>query len=151
MPDIDAERYVDGLKALGATVAMINNRHGHANTSSFMADVVEHEAGLEPLGGTLSPMVEATLFERSDGTGRLLHLINNSGSFGPSVVEPVTMHDVEVVLPAEHEPIEVIGLLGGTPLEWRMAGGRLAVRVPELGLFEAIGIRETGSDHVPRR
>jgi hypothetical protein len=127
------------------------HRHGHANTSSFMADVVEHEAGLEPLGGTLSPMVEATLFERSDGTGRLLHLINNSGSFGPSVVEPVTMHDVEVVLPAEHEPIEVIGLLGGTPLEWRMAGGRLAVRVPELGLFEAIGIRETGSDHVPRR
>jgi hypothetical protein len=117
------------------------HRHGHANTSSFMADVLQHHAGLEPLEGTLSPMVEATLFERSDGTSRLLHLVNGSGSFGPGVVEPVTMHDVEVVLPFEREPAEVTGLVAGQPLEWRLADGRLAVRVPELGLFEAIRIR----------
>ena len=127
------------------------HRHGHGNTSSFIADVLQHHAGLEPLGGNLSAMVEATLFQRSDGTSRLLHLVNGSGSFGASVLEPVTMRDVEVVLPFEHEPIEVSGLVGGTPLKWHMAeGGRLVVRVPELGLFEAIIIRDTGSDHVAR-
>jgi putative glycosyl hydrolase-like family 6 (GHL6) protein/glycosyl hydrolase family 42 (putative beta-galactosidase) len=117
------------------------HRHGHANTSNLMADVLQHHAGVEPLGGTLSPMVEATLLERSDGITRILHLVNGSGSFGASVVEPVTMHDVEVTLPADDEPAEVSGLVGGRPLEWHLTDGRLTVRVPELGLFEAIRIR----------
>jgi hypothetical protein len=125
------------------TCGRLFHRHGHANTSNFMADVLEHHAGLQPLGGNLSPMVEATLLERADRSVRLLHLVNASGVFGPSVVEPATMRDVEVVIPSEDEPVDVTGLVGGEPLEWRAADGRLTIRVPELGLFEAIGIRET--------
>jgi hypothetical protein len=98
-------------------------------------------------------MVEATLFEREDGTARLLHLVNGSGNFGPGVVERVTMHDLEVVLSSEDEPIDVHGLVGGGTLEWRMTDGDLTIRVPELGLFEAIrirGARSSGKGRHPR-
>jgi hypothetical protein len=35
----------------------------------------------------------------------------------------------------------VTALVAGRPLEWRRAADRLAVRIPELRLFEAIRIR----------
>jgi hypothetical protein len=126
------------------------HRHGHPNTSSFAADVLQHHADLEPLGGNLSPMVEVTLFEWSNGSARLLHLVNGSGAFGPSIVEPITMCDLEVVLPSEGEPARVTGLVAGRALEWRRAAGRLTVRVPELRLFEAIRIDHdrTAAGHV---
>lgn len=113
-------------------------RDGHPNTSDFLADVLEHHAGLEPLGGNLSPMVEATLFERPGGD-LLLHLVNASGHFGVREVAPVPMHDVEVVLPFEGDPASVTAL-AGNGCAWSSADGRLAVRVPELGLFEALVI-----------
>ncbi len=116
------------------------HRHGHANTSNFMADALQHHAGLAPLGGTLSPMVEATLFERTDGAVRLLHLVNGSGVLGPSIVDPVTMRDVDVVLPTDGEPAEVTALVAGRPLEYQVTDGDLTVRVPQLGAFEAIRI-----------
>lgn len=116
------------------------HRHGHPNTSAFAADVLGYHAGLEPLGGNLSPMVEATMFERAGGDAHLLHLVNGSGSFGPSSVEPVTMRDVEVVLPYAGQPGRVAGLEAGHDLDWSAADDRLMVRVPELGLFEAVRI-----------
>lgn len=113
-------------------------RDGHPNTSEFLADVLEHHAGLEPLGGNLSPMVEVTLFERPGGD-LLLHLVNASGHFGQREVAPVPMRDAEVVLPFEGEPASVTALVGAR-CAWSAADGRLAVRVPELGLFEALVI-----------
>jgi Hypothetical glycosyl hydrolase 6 len=115
------------------------HRHGHPNTSSFMADLLQGHAGIEPVGGNLSPMVEVTLFERAGGT-QLLHLVNGSGHFGVSSFEPVTMRDVEVVLPYDGEPSEVVGLVAETELDWRAANGRLTVRVPELRGFEVVSI-----------
>jgi hypothetical protein len=115
------------------------HRHGHANTSSFLADVLEHHAGLEPVGGNLSPMVEVTLLERPNGS-RLLHLVNGSGHAGVGYVEPVTMHGVEVVVPYDGEPADVVGLVSGRKLDWSAANGGLTVRVPELRAFEAIRI-----------
>jgi hypothetical protein len=116
------------------------HRQGHPNTSSFMADLLEHVAEIEPVGGNLSPMVEVTLHERGDGNGHLLHLVNGSGHFGVSYVEPVTMHDVEVVLPYEGEPIDVTALVEGRPIEWHASDGHLTVRVPEVHLFEAVRV-----------
>ncbi|MFB3739673.1 MAG: beta-galactosidase trimerization domain-containing protein, partial [Candidatus Velamenicoccus archaeovorus] len=113
-------------------------RDGHPNTSDFLADVLEGHAGLEPLGGNLSPMVEVTLFERPGGD-LLLHLVNLSGHFGQREVAPVPMHDAEVVLPFEGAPASVEALVGGR-CTWSTAGGRLTVRVPEIGLFEALVI-----------
>jgi hypothetical protein len=113
-------------------------RDGHPNTSDFLADVLEHHAGLDPLGGTLSPMVEVTLFERPDGT-LLLHLVNASGHFGVREVAPVPMRDAEVILPIEGEPSSVRALVGER-CEFSASDGRLSIRVPELGLFEALVI-----------
>jgi hypothetical protein len=113
-------------------------RDGHPNTSGFLADVLEHHAGLAPLGGNLSPMVEVTLFERPGGD-LLLHLVNASGHFGVREVAPVPMRDAEVVLPFEGEPASVTALVRDA-CTWAAADGRLRVRVPELGLFEALAI-----------
>ena len=116
------------------------HRTGHPNTSDFIADVLERLAELEPVGGTLSPMVEVTLHQRGVGSNHLLHLVNGSGHFGVSYVEPVTIHDLDVVIPYEGEPAEVNALVAGQPLEWRATDGRLTVSLPRLDLFEAITI-----------
>lgn len=116
------------------------HRNGHPNTSDFMADVLERLAALEPVSGNLAPMVEVTLHERGDGSSHLLHLVNGSGHFGVSYVEPVTMHDLELVVPYEGEPVDVRALAAEQPLEWQANEGYLTVHVPKLGLFEAITI-----------
>ena len=106
---------------------------------SFIADVLEHHAGLEPVGGNLSPMVEVTLLERGGGSSHLLHLVNGSGHFGVSYVEPVTMHDLEVVIPYDGEPAEVTASWPVHPLEWHASDGSAHdPRCRQLDLFEAI-------------
>jgi hypothetical protein len=117
------------------------HRHGHPNTVAFAADVLEHHAGLEPLGGNLPPMVEATLLDKRDGSASLLHLINHSGRAGNRYVAPVAIRDLEVVVALEMTaPAKVTGLVGGRPCAWSASEGRLSIRVPELDLFEALRI-----------
>jgi hypothetical protein len=120
----------------------IVDRHGHQNTSSFVADLLQQHAGLEPVAGNLSPMIEVTLFERANAGVHLLHLVNSSGHRGVSCVEPVAMRDLEVVIPYRGQPSSVAGLVGGDDLEWRAANGTLTIGVPELGLFEAVRIAQ---------
>jgi hypothetical protein len=126
------------------TCGALFHRHGQANTSSFMTDVLEHHAGIAPVGGDLSPMVEVTLLERRDGEGHLLHLVNGSGHVGVSYVRPVTMHDVEVWLPYDRDPTDVTALVTGEGLEWTKSDGHLFVRVPTLDQFEAVRISAHG-------
>lgn len=116
------------------------HRTGHPNTSDFIADLLEHLTGLEAIAGNLSPMVEVTLQVRGDGSRHLLHLVNGSGHFGVSYVEPVIMHDLEVVIPYEGEPAEVTALVASMPLEWRARESHLTIHLPDLDLFEAITI-----------
>jgi hypothetical protein len=124
------------------------HRNGHPNTSDFIADVLERPTALEPVAGNLSPMVEVTLHERGGGSSHLLHLVNASGHFGVSYVEPVTMHDLEVVVPYEGEPVDVTALAAAQALEWRTGEGHLTVHLPRLDLFEAITI--SGRPEHPR-
>ncbi len=84
-------------------------------------------------------MVEVTFFARDDGA-HLLHLVNASGHRGVSCVEPVTMHDLEVVVPFEGEPSRVTALVADRELEWSAAEGRLTIEIPTLGLLEAVRI-----------
>lgn len=119
-------------------------RHGHANTADFAADLLEHGAGLVPLAGNVPAMVEATLLERDDGSYQLLHLVNASGHFGVSYFAPLPMRDLEVGIPFDGEPGQVTCLASGTTCAWSSGGGWLNIRVPELGLFEAIRITRRG-------
>jgi Hypothetical glycosyl hydrolase 6/Beta-galactosidase trimerisation domain len=117
------------------------HRHGEPNTAAFAADVLEHHAGLSPLGGNLSPMVEVTLFEKIDRSYRLLHLINGSGRFDTSSFAPVPMRDLEVTIPFDGEPSRITGLVSARECAWTASDAHLTIRVPELGLFEALEIR----------
>jgi hypothetical protein len=122
--------------ACGALV----DRYGLPNTSSFVADVVLEHAGVEAIGGNLSPLVEVTWLRRGDGDGYLLHLVNGSGGEGTTCVAPVAMRDLEVVVPFAGEPSRVTGLVAERELRWQTSEGRLTIEVPELELFEAIRI-----------
>lgn len=115
-------------------------RQGHPNSSLFAADVLEHHAELAPLGGNIPPMVEATLFERSDGSFRLLHLVNGSGHFGLSYFAPLPITDLEVSLPVHGEPVSVTSLVSGRECAWSVSGPVLTVHVPTLNLLEAVKI-----------
>jgi hypothetical protein len=94
-------------------------------------------------------MVEVTWLRQGDGEVHLLHLVNGSGGEGTTCVAPVTMRDVEVIVPFAQEPSRVSGLVAGRDPEWRTADGRLTIQVPELELFEAIRVESSGSSLGP--
>ncbi|MGZ5354709.1 MAG: beta-galactosidase trimerization domain-containing protein, partial [Actinomycetota bacterium] len=131
------------------TCGALVHRQGLPNTSAFMADVLQHLAGLEPVAGDLSPLVEVTLLAREGAAVHLLHLVNGSGGSGVSCVEPVIMHDVEVGIPYPGEPADVTGLVSRARLAWHSTNGRLVIRVPELRLFEAVRITARGNHASP--
>ena len=115
-------------------------RQGHTNTFDFVSDLLEGVAGVAPVGGNLSPMVEVTLLEsKLDGT-QLLHLVNGSGHFGTTFYAPVPMHDVRVSIPCAAAPRSVTSLVTGKPVAFAFAAGTLSVTVPRLELFEALQI-----------
>ncbi len=116
------------------------HRQGHPNTAWFCADLLEGFAGVEPLGGTLSPQVEGALLEADDGSYQLLSLVNGSGHFGTSFYAPEPMTDVEVVVGCAREPHRVEGLVAEAPLPHEWEDGKLTVRIPTLELLEAIRI-----------
>ena len=89
------------------------HRQGHINTAWFCADLLTGFAGLTPVGGNVSPQVEVTLFEKNDGSYQLLHLVNTSGHFGTTFYPPVTMTDVDVVIPCVENPPGRAGLALG--------------------------------------
>ena len=115
------------------------HRQGHTNTADFCADLLEHVARISHVGGNLPPMVEVTLFENPKGF-QLVHLVNGSGHFGVTFYEPVTMRDLEVVIPYEGQPSSVHSLVDDQPLSYIPGDGRLTIRVPRLELFQAIKI-----------
>jgi hypothetical protein len=115
-------------------------RQGHTNTFDFASDLLEGVAGIAPVGGNLSPMVEVTLLGSKQDGAQLLHLVNGSGHFGTTFYAPVPMHDVKVSIPCLAAPSSVISLVTGEPAAFGFADGTLSVTVPRLKLFEALQI-----------
>jgi hypothetical protein len=116
------------------------HRQGHTNTSSFVADLLEGVAGVAPVGGNLSPMVEVTLFEARAGGRQILHLVNGSGHFGTTFYAPAPMYNVNVSIPCAAAPKSVTSLVTGEPAAFEFAAGTLSITVPRLELFEALQI-----------
>ena len=116
------------------------HRQGYSNTSDFVADLLKGVAGLTPIGGNLSPMVEVTWFEKVDGSSQLVHLVNGSGHFGVSFYPPVKMVDLEIELPSPKSPKLVRSLVSGETCTFDWSDNLLTIQIPELRLFEAIEI-----------
>jgi hypothetical protein len=114
------------------------HRQGHTNTADALAALLQGVAGLEPVGGNLSPQVEVTLFEKAGGSAQLLHLVNGSGHFGNSFYAPVPMRGVQVVVPCQREPRQVHALWADQLLDFSWYSGHLRVALPVLTLFEAL-------------
>lgn len=136
------------------------HRQGYPNTSEFMADVLEHVAGIVPVGGNLSPMVEVTHFTAREGEyipdpvrgslyaqlaadrGKfdLVHLVNTSGHFGTSFYAPLPLIDQEVTVTYPQPPQTVRSLVTGAAREHTWRNGRLTIQVPRVDAFEALRI-----------
>lgn len=115
------------------------HRQGHTNTAWFMADLIEHVAGVSPAGGNLPEQVEVTRLANVAGF-ELVHLVNSSGHYGNSFYAPVTMRDLAVTLQCPRPPSGAVSLTTGAPIEWEHRDGALTLRVHRLGLFEAIKV-----------
>jgi hypothetical protein len=126
------------------------HRQGHTNTVDFCASLLQDIAGLAPLGGNLPPQVEVTLFEKSDASAVLLHLVNGSGHFGNSFYAPVPMTDLQVAVPCPQRPKAAHGLRAGRAYDHTWAEGQLNIYVPRLELFEAVRIEIGDSDFALR-
>ena len=116
------------------------HRQGYPNSSEFLADLLEHVAGIARVGGNLSPMVEVTHFRNRADTFGLVHLVNTSGHFGVSFFAPVPIHDIEVRLAHAHEPQRVHSLVTGAVRDHSWQAGQLTINIPRLDLFEALRI-----------
>jgi hypothetical protein len=116
------------------------HRQGYPNTFHFVADLLENFAGLQPVGGNLSPQVEVTHFGRDDGH-ELIHLVNTSGYFGVSFFPPLPMHDVEVAVERERAPKRVRSLVTEREYDFAYEDRTLTIYVPRLRAFDAIALR----------
>jgi len=116
------------------------HRQGYPNTTDFVADLLEHVAGLTPVSGKLAPMVEVTHFASRTGDFALLHLVNGSGHFGNSFFAPVPMTELEVVISHDREPVAVKSLVYGHPYSYNWQAGQLTIRIPKIELFDAVRI-----------
>jgi hypothetical protein len=133
---LSCRRYPGG----GAHGLALFHRQGYPNTSDFVGDLVTHVAGIVPVGGNLSPMVEVTHFHNASQGFDLVHLVNTSGHFGVSFFAPVPMSDLEVTVAYPQRPQQVRGLVSGTDYMHQWADGQLMVQVPRLEKFEAVRV-----------
>ena len=116
------------------------HRQGYTNTWDFAADLLEHVAGVQPVAGNLSPMVEVTRFTAAEGHSELIHLVNGSGHFGVSFFPPVPMHDLRVTLPCTPQPSAVRSLRQGRDYAFSWQENSLTIEIPTLELFDAIQV-----------
>ena len=114
------------------------HRQGHTNTADFAADLLENVAGIAPVGGNLSPMVEVTLFEQESSGAQLVHLVNGSGHFGTTFYAPVPMYELVAEVPCASQPASTVSLVTKKDVPVQFGDGTLSVNVASLGLFEAV-------------
>lgn len=116
------------------------HRQGYDNTILFIADLLEHVAGVQPVQGNLSSMVEVTHFANQAGHFELVHLVNGSGHFGTSFVEPLPIYNTQIALPVDRQPQAVRSLVREEPCDYTWQDGVLTLQIPCLTLFDAIRI-----------
>ena len=117
-------------------------REGHDNTPVFVHDLLKNLAGIEGIGGTLSPMVEASMAVGPNKSFMLLQLVNGSGHFGNTFYKPAKMHDITIDVPMDAEPKQAVLLSDNTsiPVAHDSHQKRAIFELSELQAYEAIKI-----------
>lgn len=110
---------------------------GYDNTLWFLQGVLLGAAGLESIEGRpFTPMVEVTTASAEDGT-QMIQLINGTGHFGQSFMEPVPVHQIELKIPCEDKKLQAEALnSGNVTTSWD--DGMLRITLDRLDEFEAI-------------
>ena len=117
------------------------HREGYDNTPHLMWDVLVEHAGIRPVGGNLSPMVEITRSTAPDATFSLVQLVNGSGHFGTSFYQPVEMNGLVILLPLSKPPSGVRCLNGAEVTYDYDEGARiLKIGLDRFDFFEAVRI-----------
>ena len=117
-------------------------RTGFESLTAFMRDVLKHLCGAVSIAEDLTPMVEVSLSGNSRGD-RLIQLVNNSGVFGVSFVDPLPLGPVRIAIPADVAPERVYSLQG-TPVRWRREADTIQVELDTLGEYDAIMLSSAG-------
>ncbi|MDL2317911.1 beta-galactosidase trimerization domain-containing protein [Eubacteriales bacterium OttesenSCG-928-A19] len=114
-------------------------QQGYGNSLGFMVDVLTSIAGVRPVSDA-SPMLEITLAEKSDGSMALLQLVNNSGHFGTSYMDPLPVPDVSVSIPCAGKATRAVSLRDGREVPFTASDGRLTLSLGTVGEFDSIAI-----------
>ncbi len=111
-------------------------RTGFQSLGLFMKDILINLCGARSIAPTLTPMVEVTLSARENGD-TLLQLVNHTGIFGVSFVQPVPVGPVRARFTLPEAPKEVHTLHGGNVV-WRYEDGTLRLELDCLEEYEAV-------------
>lgn len=115
------------------------NLGGHSNPFRFMQDVLQHLCGVKTIAKELSPMVEVSLSERSNGEW-FVQLVNNSGCFGLSFFDPVPMYHCRLELPSGKAPVTVTELRSGRQVSFTYKDETIFLELDKLEEYDALTI-----------
>lgn len=115
-------------------------RQGYAGYLAFAKDLLREYLREEPAGGDLPEMVELAVHRNEQDGFHLLTMINNSGHFGLSFFEPVTLYRRTIELPWESRVNKVLSLSLRKELAFRQEERRLVISLDELSMFDALRI-----------
>lgn len=121
------------------SAGLLYYRDGYANTYRFMRDLLENAAGIPTVEDQpFTPMVEVEVGEERTGKHMLIQLVNNTGHFGTSYLEPVPVYGISLAVPCEKEPAKITSQMTGKEIPFSWKDGRLHVAVDELQHFEGL-------------
>lgn len=100
-------------------------------------DILENIFSLKSIAPSLTPMVEVTMGVKDGAI--MLQLVNTSGFFGSSFVDPITVRNAEIVIPY-FDYKEVLSLYKKDNVTVEKKEDSLVITVKELDFYEAIEI-----------
>lgn len=117
-------------------------RTGFESITAFMRDVLENLCGAVSIAKKLTPMVEVSLSENRRGD-KLIQMVNNSGVFGVSFVDPLPVSSVHLTIPCAAVPEQVYSLQGRT-IRWYQKENAIQIELDVLEEYDAIMISFAG-------
>lgn len=118
----------------------LNIVEGYENTHAFINGVLTEFASLESVEAEpFTRMIEVTIAEK-EGI-KLVSLVNNSGSFAKSFVDPLPVYGIKLKIKRDKAPTSVYALSNGEKLECDYDGKYAIIKVNRLDEYEGVVIK----------